>query len=822
MTHLMMKLVGNGNGAFPNLRLDVRYAVRTLRRTPGFTLVALVTLALGIGAATAMFSVLDTTLRQSLPFPEAERLVLGRPTFNGQVGSWVSLPDYLDYRDKSTTMESLATIGGGSGLVTITGEGEPEQALRTSATSNLFATLGVVPHLGRFSVLDELPESGGGEIVISFRYWQHRFGGSPDVLGRSLIVNGAPFTVVGVLPAGFHFFYDSDLWTPPWAGAGEPINRRYHNWIVVGRMAPNISLDEARADIEVISAQLEKAYPDSNRNKGLQLDGLHSAMVEGYSQSLLLLGGAIGLVLLIACGNVANLLLARGSTRRSELAVRTALGATRSRITRQLLVECMILALAAGCMGIFIAVWLQDLILGFVSMDLLGIGETRLSPSMLGIALALSLVTFLLFGVLPSHAASRANPAEDLKTGSRGSASGNGIRYRSGLVVFQVALSVTLLAGSGLLIRSYANLRGVDPGFRVENVFTATVSLPSDTYQGDDNRIQFFQGLQERIEALPGVETVGLIDRLPILQVAGNVGIWDPESPPETHRDSLKADRRIVMPGFFSTMEIPLLEGRTLEASDDANSHRVIVLNRTTAERLFPEHSALGRRVEVDLGFLEWDEPAVFEVVGIVEDYKLSSLGGSPRAAMFFPFAQQTARTMRVAVGTATDPASLIRPIQECVWELDRNIALSNPRTMANAVSDSVAYTRSITTVLGLFAAVALALAALGLHGVLAFYVAQRVHEIGIRVALGAGRAQVLQLVLTRGMTLVGVGVILGTVAAIGATRLVEGMLFQISTTDPASFAGAAGFFVAIALAACLLPAWRALRVNPLEALRVE
>jgi len=814
---------GKGSGTFTDLRMDVRYAVRTLRRTPGFTLVSLVTLALGIGGATATFSVLDTALRQSLPFPEAERLVLGRPTFSGRVGSWVSLPDYTDYRDQSRTMESMATIGcGGASLVTITGEGEPEQARLTHATRNLFATLGVVPHLGRFSNLDELPEAGGGEVVISYRFWQHRFGGSGDVLGRNLTVGGHSYTVVGVLPAGFHFFYDSDLWVPPWAGAGEPINRRYHNWIVVGRMTPDVSLDEARAEIDVISEQLERAYPDSNRDKGLHLDGLHSAMVEGYSQSLLVLAGAIVLVLLIACGNVANLLLARGSTRGSELAVRTALGATRSRLTRQLLVECLILALAAGCMGIVIAVWLQGLILGFVSMDRLGIEEAGLSPTMLGIALALSLVTVLLFGVFPSHAASRANPAEDLKKGSLRASSGSGIGFRSGLVIVQVALSVILLAGSGLLLRSFANLRGVDPGFRVENLLTATVSLPSDTYQEDDLRIQFFQGLRERIQALPGVNTVGMIDRLPILQTAGNVAIWDPESPPETFRDALTADRRIVMPGFFSTMEIPMVEGRSLEASDVAGSHRVIILNRTIAEALFPEHSALGRRVEVDLEFLEWDEPAVFEVVGVVEDYQLSSLGGAPRPAMFFPFAQQSSRTMRVAVGTPTAPADLIRPIQECIWELDRNIVLSNPQTMADVVSDSVANTRSVTAVLGLFAVVALALAALGLHGVLAFYVAQRAHEIGIRVALGAGRAQVLRLVLTRGMTLVGVGVVLGTIAAFGATRLVGGMLFQISTTDPASFAGAAGFFLVVALAACLLPAWKALKVNPLEALRVE
>ncbi len=800
----------------------IKYAFRSLSRKPGFTIVALLTLALGIGATTAMFSVLDATLARSLPFLEADRLVLGRPTFNGRIGSWVSFPDYMDYRDRNKTMESLATIGGGSFLVTITGDGEPEQANITYGTSNLFATLGTYPILGRFSNLDELPESGGGEVVISYSYWQHRFGGSPDVLGKNLTANGDLLTVVGVLPAGFQFFYDTDLWVPPWHGVSEPTTRRYHNWIVVGRMAPGVSLDAARADIDLISSQLESAYPESNRNKGLQLDGLHSAMVQGFSQTLLLLSGAIVLVLLIACANVANLLLARGSTRESELAVRTALGASRSQIARQLLVECLILALAAGCLGVVIAVWLQELILGFVSTGLLGAVDTGLSPRMLGIALALSLFTVLLFGLFPSFTASRTHPADGLKSSGRRASSKNGIRFRSGLVILQVALSVILLSGSGLLLRSYAKLRSVDPGFRTESLLTASVSLPADSYEEDDHQIQFFQNLQERIEALPGVDSAGFIDRLPILQIAGNVAIWDTENPPESIRDALTADRRVVLPGIFSTMEIPLLEGRTLDANDAAGGHRVIVLNRTAAEQIFPDRSAVGRRVEVDLSFLDLDEPAVFEVVGVVEDYALSAIGGSPRRAMFFPHAQQARSMMGLAVATNLDPKGLIRPIQESIWELDRNIVLSNPQKMADVVSNSVADSRAVATVLVLFAVVALALAALGLHGVLAFFVSQRAHEIGIRVALGAGRAQVLRMVLTRGMTLVGVGVILGSAVAVGATRQVEGMLFQITTTDPVSFAGAACFLVAVAITACLIPAWRALRVNPLEALRVE
>jgi putative ABC transport system permease protein len=815
----MRKTTGYGGSRVTDLKLDVRYGIRTLSRTPGFTLVALITLGLGIGAATGMFSVLDAALRRTLPFPQADRLVLGRATFSGNVNPWASFPDYMDYRDQSESLASLATIGGGSGLVTITGTGEPEQARITSVTSNLFSTLGVVPHLGGSFTIEELPAAGGGEVVITHGFWQRWFGGSPDVLGRSLSVNGNPMTVVGVLPAGFRFLYDSDLWLPPWPGNSNPITRRYHNWLLVGRLAPGVSLEAAQSEIDVISAQLEEAYPDSNRRKALRLDNLHTAMVEGYRQSLLVLAGAIVLVLLIACGNVANLFLARGSTRTSELAVRAALGATRSHITRQLLVECTILALAAGSLGIVLAVWLQNLILGFVSMDLLGIEEVGLSLTMLGIALVLSLITVLLFGVLPSLAAARTDPAEQLKQGGRGSTSGSGIRFRSGLVALQVALSVVLLVGSGLLIRSFARLRGVDPGFRVENLLTATVSLPSDDYQEANQRIQFFEGLRERIEALPGVETVGIVSRLPILQPSGNVAIWAPERPPETNNDAPWADRRIILPGYFATMGIPLLEGRVIQATDVAGSTPVIVLSRTTVDRVFPEWGAVGRQVAVDVG---GDEPGLFEVVGVVEDHQLSSLAGAPRPAMFFPYAQQPAGTMRLAVATAADPKSLIRPIQERIWELDRNIVLSDAQTMEDALSNSLADTRSITTVLGMFAAVALGLAALGLYGVLAFFVTQRVHEIGIRVALGASAGNVLRLVISRGMMLVGAGLVLGAAGAIGATRLVEGMLFQTGPRDPVTFAGVTIFFLIVALGACLLPAWRALRVDPLEALRVD
>ncbi len=809
----------NGGAGFSDLGLDARYAIRGLLRTPGFTLVALLTLALGIGATTAMFSVADAAIGRALPYPGAEELVLGRATFSGNVNPWVSFPDYMDYRDRAESLESLATIGGRAGLVTITGGDEPQQASMTFVTPNLFETLGVPPALGRTFTIDELPGAGAGQAVISHGFWQRWFGGSTDVLGKTFIADGATVTVMGVMPAGFRFMYDVDIWTPPWPGNSDPINRRYHNWLLVGRLAEGTSLEAARSEVDVISIQLEEAYPESNQTKALQLDGLQTAMVEGYRPSLLILIGAIVMVLLIACSNVASLLMARGSTRTSEMALRAALGAGRTRLTRQLLVECLILALAAGALGVLLALWLQDLILGFVSMDLLGIGEVGLSPQMLGTALALSLGTVVLFGIFPSFATAAASPVDDLKEGSRGSTRGSGMRFRSGLVVLQVALSLVLLVGSGLLLRSFNRLNGVDPGFRVENLLTATISLPMDRYTEPGEQTRFFQDFKESIEALPGVEGVAMVNQLPILHPSGNVAIWAPERPPEANTATPWADRRIIFPGYFETMEIPIIDGRALEATDVAESPPVIVLSRRTAELVFPEERAVGRQVAVDVG---GEEPGFFEVVGIAEDHQMSSLSGNPRPAMFFPHAQWSWGTMRIAVATGNDPMTLFRPIQERLWDMNRDIVLSESQTMDDALSTSISSTRAITTVMGMFAAVAIALAALGLYGVLAYFVARRVHEIGIRVALGASGGNVLRLVIRRGMVLVAVGAILGIGGSLGATRFVEGMLFQVETTDATTYISVTGFFFLLALGACVIPAWRALRVDPVEAFRAE
>jgi putative ABC transport system permease protein len=621
------------------------------------------------------------------------------------------------------------------------------------------------------------------------------------------------------MPVGFRLWFDVDIWVPPWPGEADPSSRRYTNWFLVGRLADDVTLDAARSEVALISAQLEDAYQETNQDFALQLDGLLEATVEAYRPSLLLLLGAIFLVLLIACANVANLLMVRGSTRISELAVRAAMGASRLRLARQLLVECVILAVIAGAMGVVLAIWLQQLILSFVSMDLLGIRETGLSVTMLGASLGLSLLTVLFFGLFPSLAGAKANPAIDLKDGRKGGTSTKGNRYRSGLVVFQVAVSLTLLMSSGLLIRSFAKLLGVDPGFREENLLTATVSLPAHRIPTAASAINFLSSLQNEIEALPGVETVGMVNRLPILQPGGNMRVWAQGAPPDVISDAPLAYLRAVLPGYFETMGISLVAGRDFEEADGRGSARVVVLSRGTAQSVFDDESPLGRHIMVDTGA---EEATMFEVVGVVEDHMLYSLLGGRSLAAYFPYAQTPRLTMSLAVATADDPTPLIHSIQERIWEVDEDIVLGNPMTMKDVLSNSVAGTRSVTTLLGAFATVATGLAALGLFGVLSYSVTQRKHEIGIRVALGARGSRVVQSVTCRGMLLLGGGSLLGLAGGLGTARLLEGMLFQISPTDIATYGGAVGIFAVVALGACLLPAWRAVRVDPVDAFRAE
>ncbi len=799
---------------------DVRFAFRSMARQPGFVLAAVLTLGVGIGANVAMFSVANLALFRALPYPNADRLVVGRTSWPGGHVAWtVSGPDYFDVRDQATSFSATGAMTPFTSDVTVTGGGEAERVPLGWVSPGFFRTLGVAPLLGREFVAQESEPGGPDAVMISYGFWQRRLGGRPDVVGSNLVVNGRPQTVVGVMPQGFSFVTEAQIWAPMVRGESFASERRYHNWLVVARLAPGATLAAARSEVDVIMRQLADAYPSSNKGMGMVVTPLQTALVEDFRASLLMLMGAIGLVLLIACGNVASLLLARGSARSTEMALRTALGAGRGRIVRQLLTEAAVLGIGAGLLGTGIALALQRTLVAATPLTRLGLRGAGIQPAVLVFALLLSAATVLVFGLAPALAATRVNLSNDLKAGARSVAGGRS-RFRSGLVVAQVALSVVLLMGAGLLIRSFQQLRGVDPGFDARGLLTADISLPSGTYADAQRRSQFFDEYLARVRGTPGVEAAGLVSALPIRNGGNNVGAWDPSHPPADASQVRLAYQRIVKPGYFAAMGIPIRRGRDMQATDVATAPRVMVINETMARTLFPGEDPLGRQVAIDVG----DDPGGtrFEVVGVVGDVHESGLASGPQMVMYFSYEQRPQATMRLAVRTAGDPSALVRPLRNALTQMDSDIPFAEPRTMDDVLAGSVSSPRTIATALTAFAGVALFLAALGLYGVLAYYVSRRGHEIGVRMALGARARNVFGLVLGQGFLLVGIGLLLGIAGAIVGSRFLQQFLFEVNPRDPATFIGVPLFFAAVALAACLIPAWRAWRVDPVEAFRAE
>ena len=798
---------------------DVRYAARTLSRAPGFTAVVIIILAIGIGANVAMFSIADAVMLRSLPFPDADRLILGRTTYDGQVAWNVSSPDYYDFRDQVQAFQSLAAIKSGPSPVTVTGGDEPERVPAILASVDFFPTLGIAPQLGRQFSIEEAELSAPDVTIISHGYWQRRFGGAPDVLGKTLVVNGVPNAIVGVMPAGFHFLFDVDIWGPMRDGGSATGFRQYHNWTLVGRLKSGITVEQAQSQVDVVAVQLQEAYPESNENKGLNVSGLQGALVEFYRPMLLMLMAAIGLVLLIACGNVAGLLLARGSSRNTEMSVRAALGASGGRLARLLLTESALMAVMAGLLGIVLAILLQRLMVGFIPLDYLGISEIGVSAPMLAFATVLSLVTALIFGVAPAISAANTSPSENLKSGVRATGTGSAAKLRSGLVILQVALSVVLLIGSGLLLRSFMQLRGVDPGFNTENLLTARIGLPAAEYQDAESRIQFYEALLQDIRALPGVRSVGVTSLLPIKDSYSNIRVWDPENPPAESSERRLAEHRRVMPGYFDAMGIPILAGRDVERTDVVDAELALIVSESMARDLFPDRNPVGQQVALDWG---GEDPALVRVVGVAGDVQMTSLSSEYYWQMYYSYSQSPVGTMSLAIRAQGDPAALTGAVRRALRVRDSNIPLDDVSTMEDAVSGSVSGDRVIMLTVTLYAAVAMLLAAIGLYSVLAFYVAQRIHEIGIRMALGATAGKVVQLVLQRGLILVGIGLGLGIAGAFGATRLIQQQLFNVEPTDPITFVGVGVLFAVVGFTACIIPAWRAVRLDPVETLQAE
>jgi putative ABC transport system permease protein len=703
--------------------------------------------------------------------------------------------------------------------VTVLGGPEPELVEYGFTTWDLFKTLHVRPVAGRTFTAEEGVENGPPVIVISYGYWQRRFGGSPDAVGSTLILNGSPYTVIGVLPSGFHFLSDVDIWRLTYRDGPGANARKWHNLLLVGRLKPGVTYDQAQAEVDTISRQLEQQYPDTNEGKALLVTPLHDAMVENVRTSLLLLMAAVSLVLLLACGNVAGLLLARGQTRLTEIAIRSAMGASRRRLIRQLLTESLMMAVLSGLAGVALAFAFQGLLTRLLPMGQLGIERPSVDAPMLLFALGVSLATGLIFGVVPAFQGTLVDIAQQLRSGTRATWARGSSLLRSGLVVLQVAISIVLLIGAGLLIRSLTLQMNINLGFNPTNLLTAGITLPENDYSTPERRITFFTSFVEEVESLPGVMSVGLVNRLPICNPAGNYYVYPADQPLEEKQSDMSrsADFRIALPGYLKTMGIPLLAGRDIAETDTEGSPRVIIISESMTEEFFPGQNPLGQKLIVDLG-----ETNLYEVVGVVADARLNGVTQQPRHAMYMPYYQFPRNSMQIAIRTVGDPAALTGPVREILRTKDANLPLAEPATMASVIGDALADFRIITSSLSLFSSIAMLLALVGLYGVLAYFVSQRYHEIGVRMAMGANALQVAQLVLSRGMGLVAIGLVVGLAGSYWATKLMQQMLYGVEPNDPVTFVVAALGFGAIGLTACLVPAWRATRVDPVLTLQAE
>ena len=810
----------NSLGFIETLGQDLRYGFRMLRRSPGFTAVAVLTLALGIGGNTAMFSIIHAALLKPLPFQDPGRLVLASATEDGTPNPMASAPNYYDYRDQADRFDALSATLAFAPKTTVTGGAEPERVGFAYVSEDLFRTLGVEPAVGRWFTREEGKRGAPDVVMVSMRLAQRRFGSPRNAVGGTLTVDGRPYTVVGVMPATFRFVNDVDVWAPmrrgeAWAGAP----RQFHNWLIVGRLKPGVSMESAQQQADVISKRLEQQYPASNTGEALRLDPLQAALVGPQTPRLLVLMAAVGFVLLIASANVAGLLLARGSARRLELAMRAALGASRARIAGQLLTESAMLALLSGVLGVALAFWLTRFLPLVTGLSDPGSTPKGLDWPVLLFALALSLVTGVLFGVAPALRASALPLAQDLAPGARTTAPKGGTSLRGALVVFQVAVSLVLLVGAGLLMRSFAHLATTDPGFEVQHLLTGEIQLLPTDFPDGNKRIQFFDGVRDDLAAVPGVRAVGFISHLPIRDPLSNYPVWDTDHPPASPGEQRMAHKRLVLPGYFDALRIPFLAGRDFGKGDRENAPLTMVINELMAKTLFADRNPLGQRVSVDLGR---PQPTTFEVVGVVGNARIGFVGDTAPMTMYLSYYQFPDMTLRLALRTSQDARSAAQIVRRCVWTRNHDTPVENLVSMEEIIGESLAPQQVTAVTLALFAAVALLLASIGLYGVLAYSVSQRTHEIGVRMALGAKPSDVLRLVMKHGIVLALMGVGIGLIGAVSLTRFLAGLLFGVTATDAVTFLGVSVLLTGVAMLASYIPARRATHVDPMVALRQE
>ena len=795
---------------------DIRYGIRSLLKRPGFTVIALIALALGIGANTAIFSLVNAVLLQPLPYPESERLVWawGNIRTGGNRASVAPL-DFLDYRSQNKTFEHLGATMQLS--LNLTGSGEPDRLTASGVTGNWFDVFGVRPALGRGFTLEN--EKGGHDqvTVLSHEFWQKRFAGDPSILNKKIVLDGKSVEVIGVMPRHVVFPQEADLWVPLNFDISPMMKqRRAHFMRPIGRLKEGVTLTQAQADTDLIAAQLEEQFPETNKNWSLRLVPLREQLVGATQTTLLILFGAVGFVLLIACANVANLLMVRAAARQKEIALRTALGASRLRIARQMITESLLLAIIGGALGTVLAAWGVEVLVSLSEGSIPRTANVRIDLVVLAFTFFISLATGLLFGLVPALRTARVNLIDSLKDGLRGaSESVVRNRTRSLLVVFESAIAVMLLIGAGLLVRSLVALQNVDPGFDPNNVLTMRISLPMQKYDTPEKAANFFGQLQTRVAALPGVESAAFISELPLSNQPNDMPFTVEGRPPVASiSEGFGADFRMVTQTYFNALRIPLLRGRNFTEQEVQQSDKVLLVSQQLVDQIFPNEEPLGKRLVMAMS----GEP--YEIIGIVGDIRHQSLGAPGVPTMYMPSLMRG--STNVVLRTNVDPLSIVAGVRKEVQALDPDQPIAAVKTMNDWVATSTAAPRYRTTLLALFAALAMILAATGIYGVMSYSVAQRTHEIGVRMAMGARQFDVLKMVVRQGMILALVGVVLGLAGAYALTRVMSTLLFGVTAKDPITFGAVAALLIAVAFIACFVPARRATKVDPLVALRYE